>query len=93
LKTLRYPLCNSEIHQLGVIGIEDQGLPQNHSSDEESIFFYECKQCYIHEQKDFAYQRVLVDGKWYFFNYCKWNLLKEETLDFNPSRREKNVLD
>lgn len=81
------------MYQKGIIEIEDQGLPQNHSSDPESIHFYECKQCFIHEQKDFAFQRVLVDGKWYFFNHYKWNLLKEDTLEFNPSRREKNVLD
>lgn len=91
---MKCPICNSEMHQQGIIGETDDGLPSyviESNPSEKSIHFYQCEQCRLHEITPFAYQRTFVKGKWYIFNWCKWNLLKEE---FNPSRRETiNVLD
>jgi hypothetical protein len=69
----------------------DKDLPDSSSITTvgtRSVPYYECNKCKMDEKSRFAYQRTLINGKWYFYNYAKWNFLKEEI--FNPSRRMEN---
>jgi hypothetical protein len=81
---MKCPVCNSEMTIKGKVG-EPNGLPPEAGK----ALYYECANCRAYEKFHFAYQRVLFNGKWYYFNYARWNYLKEEEV-FNPSRRMEN---
>jgi hypothetical protein len=70
----------------GKLSLPEDSPPFNLTSTQ-IIPYYQCDKCLKQNMDNhFAYQRVILDGKWYFFNWGKWNFLKEEEA-FNPSRR------
>ena len=90
---MKCPVCNSEMSSMGYLFLEKgndsswNGIQHFNSTENENVPWYECNNCKQGNlDSHFAYQRVLVQTKWYYFNWGKWNFLKEET--FNPSRRE-----
>jgi hypothetical protein len=68
----------------GQLSLPEDRPPFNLTS-KKIVPYYQCENCLKSPKKNLAYQRVIVDGKWYFFNWGRWNFLRESI--FNPSRR------
>ena len=83
---MKCPICNYEMRIHGKLSKTDITLPEALPSEIENIPYYQCERCKEREQSPFAFQRLLLNGKWYYFSQARWNFLKEEI--FNPSRRE-----
>ena len=71
-----------------------KNLPFNLDFPKMDIPYYQCEKCKASgEFTELAYQRVIINEKWYYFKGGKWNFLKNEI--FNPSKRREiyNILD
>lgn len=78
------PVCNSKMYIKGREEETNTDLPDSLPSGMHTIPFYECEKC-KEDNSPFAYQRLFLKGKWYYYHKV-WNFLREEI--FNPSRRE-----
>lgn len=87
------PVCGKVMITIGSLSRNDdydKSLPVRKESYEGMPFFQcnDCRDLFFQDRRKApqAYQRILIEGKWYYFKDGRWNFLRN-IFPYNPSKR------